>query len=169
MDILDTFNQIRDIPYRIPLTLEEEDECCVGKHKQLFELLKKEGYNLRYRVCTFSWSDLNIPEDIKSLPHDSESTHTYLEIEIDKKWIIMDVTWDITLSKILPVNNWDGTSDTKISVPVKKILSPEDSIKVVKEEEDKDSLINDLRRNKEFYQALNKWLESQRLTSSIHR
>jgi len=166
MELVEIFNQIRDIPYRIPLTLEEEDNCCVGKHKKLFNLLKEKGYNVRYRICTFNWEDTNIPDHIKTIPHESKATHTYLEIEIDKEWKILDITWDKKLSNILPINNWDGRSDTNITVPKKTILSPEESIKIVKEEENKDFMINDLKLNKEFYKAINDWIESNRLTSN---
>ena len=58
MDIVSLFNSVRDIPYRIPLDPEEEDRCCSGKHEKLFNLLKKEGFKVRYRVCVFLWSSL---------------------------------------------------------------------------------------------------------------
>ncbi len=53
MDIRDEFTKIRDIPYRIPLSSEEEDQCCTGKHKRLFGVLQEAGYKIRWRVCTF--------------------------------------------------------------------------------------------------------------------
>jgi len=53
MDLISTFESIRDIPYRIPLKWGEEDNCCSGKHEKLFNLLKKNGYEVRYRVCVF--------------------------------------------------------------------------------------------------------------------
>lgn len=53
MNIISTFNQIRDIPYNIPVSLKEEDCCCSGKNKILKKTLEKEGYKVRYHICSF--------------------------------------------------------------------------------------------------------------------
>ena len=94
MDLISTFESIRDIPYRIPLQWGEEDNCCSGKHEKLFNLLEKNGYEVRYRVCAFLWSSLNLTSTLAHIPHDDDCTHTYLEIQSGGNWIILDATWD---------------------------------------------------------------------------
>lgn len=156
------FIEIRDIPYSIPLSYGAEDRCCTGKHKKLFEILKKDGHDVRWRVCTFKWSDMSLPENLMAIPHDDNSTHAYLEIMIDGDWKKVDATWDKQLKNILPVNGWDGMSDTKIAVPVISTHSPEESLSIMKNE-NKEILEADLKINGSFYQAFNNWLEEIRL------
>ena len=82
MNIIKEFEKVRDIPYRIPLFPEEPDECCTGKAEMLFKVFKKGGYEARYRLCTFRWNSLNLPKEIQKVPHDDNSSHTYLEIKM---------------------------------------------------------------------------------------
>jgi len=161
MDLISIFNSIRDIPYSIPLTWEEEDNCCSGKHEKLLNLLKKEGYEVRYRVCAFLWSSLNLPPELESIPHDKDCTHTYLEININGDWKILDATWDKGVKNILQVNEWDGKSDTKIGVKSIKIFTPQKSLEIVNNQNEE--LINkDLEINGEFYKGFNEWLVKNR-------
>jgi hypothetical protein len=95
MDIVKEFINIRDIPYRIPLSLEEPDECCSGKADRLFNILKSAGYNVRHRLCTFKWNSLNLPKKLQNILHDNDSSHTFLEVEINGEWKIVDATWDM--------------------------------------------------------------------------
>ena len=101
MDIIKTFEAVRDIPYRIPLTLDEEDNCCSGKHKLLKSMLVEQGYEVRYRVCSFLWSSVDLPEKIKAISHDDNCTHVWLEVLINNNWITVDATWDEGLKKCL--------------------------------------------------------------------
>ncbi len=158
------FKEIRDIPYSIPLSYGAEDRCCTGKHKKLLEALKENGYEVRWRVCTFKWSDLPIPQDVSVVPHDDNSTHVYLEVMIEGAWKKVDVTWDKGISSALPVNEWDGVSDTPIAVPVISVHSPEESLVIV-EAESKEVVEADLRVNGKFYDAFNRWLQGVRATS----
>ena len=125
------FIEIRDIPYGIPLSYGTEDRCCTGKHKKFFEILKKDGYDVRWRVCVFKWSNLSLPENLLIIPHDDSSTHAYLEVMINGDWKKVDATWDKPLKNILPVNEWDGVSNTKIAVPVISTYSPEKSLSIM--------------------------------------
>ena len=162
MNIIKEFKKVRDISFRIPLSLEEPDECCSGKADILFKIFKKGGYDVRYRLCTFRWSDLNLPKEIKNIPHDDESSHTYLEIRIDREWKIIDATWDRKLKGIFNINEWDGKSDTEIAVPVIECLSPEKSLRYIKHISTPEVIITDLKVNGEFYKAFNEWLEMKR-------
>lgn len=161
-NIKKAFIEIRDIPYSIPLFYGAEDKCCTGKHKKLFEILKKEGFDVRWRVCTFKWSDMQLPEKVSINQHDDNSTHAYLEVMIDGDWKKVDATWDKSLSTILPVNEWDSFSDTQIAVSVISIFSPEESLSIINNE-NKQVVEADLEINGKFYQAFNEWLEETRL------
>lgn len=157
---IEKFEQIRDIPYRIPLSANEKNDCCSGKHVLLSKELTNLGYNCRYKVCTFKRSSLNLPRELLNLPHEVESTHVFLEVKIDSIWKIVDATWDRPLSKILPVNTWDGISDTQIAVPVIETFSIERSHEIMTA--DINSTEEDLRNNGIFYKGFNEYLESVR-------
>jgi hypothetical protein len=161
MDLISTFNSIRDIPYWIPLKWGEEDNCCSGKHEKLFNLLTKNGYNVRYRVCVFLWSSLNLPPELTNIPHDDDCTHTYLEIKIDRNWKVLDATWDNKLKGLFHVNEWDGKSDTEIAMKPIKTFTLQKSLRIVNNQNEE--VINkDLQINREFYKAFNNWLDKNR-------
>lgn len=162
MDLIFTFNSIRDIPYKILLKGGDEDNCCSGKHQKLFNLLKNEGYKVRYRVCVFLWSSLNLPSELAKVPHDDDCTHTYLEIELNNTWKILDVTWDKQLNHLFPINEWDGKSDTKIAVKPTRIFNPQKSLEIVSNQ-NIEKITKDLEINGEFYNRFNKWLEKNRI------
>jgi hypothetical protein len=79
VDIVEEFNRVRDIPYRIPLSPDEPDNCCSGKAERLHKVFTDAGYEVRDRVCTFRWNDLNLPKELLEVPHEDECTHSYLE------------------------------------------------------------------------------------------
>ncbi|MDO8667815.1 MAG: hypothetical protein Q7K35_01820 [bacterium] len=162
MSIIKEFEKVRDIPYRIPLSLEEPDECCTGKAEKLFKILKRGGYDVIYRLCTFRWSDLNLPKEIQGVSHDDESSHTYIEINVDGEWKIVDATWDKKLDGTFKINKWDGKSDTEIAVKCIKFLSPEESLSYIKHISTPQAIIADLKINGKFYKAFNEWLETKR-------
>jgi len=160
---INNFRFIRDIPYRIPLSLEEPDHCCNGKHIALYTLLEKTGLEVRPMICSSSWSDFNlIPKEIQAIPHEDEVQHLYLEAKIDGKWKRLDVSMDKALEPILPVNEWDGKNSTLICVKPHRIYSPEESLgSFYTELSDKD-FKRDIKKNGKFYKALNDWLEDIR-------
>lgn len=161
MSIVDMFNKVRDIPYRIPLTSTEEDRCCSGKMKQLKQMLEQAGYQARYRICEFRWSDIPLPNEVSEVPHEDLVTHVYLEVKINGSWVIVDPTWDSGVKSVLPVNEWDGKSDTQVAVPVLKTYGLKKSLEVIKSE-NKEVIEADLAKNGEFYKAFNSWLEKVR-------
>ena len=161
MDIISIFNKIRDLPYKIPVSLKEEDFCCSGKAIFLKNVLEEQGYKIRYRVCSFSWTSINLPEKVFNIPHEDLSTHVYLEILIDNKWIIMDATWDSKLNKIFDINNWDNKTNNKIAVEPIETFTPEKSLDIMENIDEKE-ILDDLKINGEFYKAFNDWLEEIR-------
>lgn len=163
IDIVKEFEKVRDIPYRIPLSLNEKDECCIGKAEMLLDIFKKAGYDARYRVCYFKWSDINLPIEVKSLPHEDKCFHVYLEINIDNEWKIVDATWDKKLKNIFHINEWDGRSNMEISLPSIEIMPIEEGLKFLKHILTPEEITKDLKTSGEFYKGLNEWLEKNRL------
>lgn len=161
MTIITAFNTIRDIPYRIPLSTAEEDNCCSGKARRFKKILEDAGYRARYRVCEFQWSDMELPESVRSVPHENQSTHVYLEVLINNQWIDVDPTWDCAIERILPVADWDGQTSTIIAVKSLQLFSHEESKKIM-EEEDIEEVEEDLKKNGAFYKAFNEWLQNER-------
>ncbi|NTU66844.1 MAG: hypothetical protein HGB08_02860 [Candidatus Moranbacteria bacterium] len=159
--LVNAFNQVRDIPYKIPVSLGENDCCCSGKHMLLKKAFENLGYECRYRVCSFRWSDLKLPKGVCEAQHDDNSTHVYLEMKIDGEWKNIDATWDSGLSGVFHVNEWDGENDTEIAVPIMDLLSDEKSHEIMTNE-NIEVIRDDLKKNGEFYKAFNKWLEECR-------
>lgn len=152
------FEHEQTIPYRIPLSVDETDNCCAGKHIRLKKNFEELGIPTRYRICWFRWSDTPIPSTLRTLPHEDDCTHLYLEILIDDHWLPVDATWDPGLAPLLPISLWSTPfNGTTVAVPSYKTLSPEDSeadmrafnVEVVEQ---------DLKKNGIFFKALNDWL-----------
>lgn len=157
------FEEIRDIPYKISLSWEEEvndDKSCTGKNGALMNFLTKHGYEIRWRVCAFRWSDLPLPAEIHAVPHNDDAAHAYLEIHISNVWRIVDATWDAGLNSILPVAIWDGAGDTDVAVPARETYSPEESTRIM--QSDRSGFDVDLEQNRNFYEALNRWFAAAR-------
>lgn len=155
------FYDIREIPYSIPLSLQEQNKCCSGKNLLLLNALKDSGYDVRWRVCSFRWSGLDLPEEVTAFPHEDESTHAYLEFMKDGEWRVVDATWDSHLKGYLPVVEWDGIAATAIGVHPVEIFSPEKSDEIMGMPAEY-SFAEDVEKNGQFYQALNNWLSELR-------
>jgi len=111
----------------------------------------------------FLWSDLDLPEDVREIPHKAVCVHRYLEAynQEQNKWIVVDATWDKRLYPKFKINEWDGKSDTELAVKPVKIYDEIRSQELV--EIKPEQIIEDLKINGEFYKAVNKWLETIRL------
>jgi len=147
------------------LLLEKNKGSCTEKHLFLGKEFKKLGVPVRYLLIKFDWNDLPIPKGIISQKEGSSvSWHSALKIKPKDKWIYVDATWDPKLAKAgFPVTkNWDGNSDTKLAVPPKKII--ELRIKPPRTLTKCYFWISKRERldNRQFYEALNKWLEFKR-------
>lgn len=161
-NIAEKFKEIRDIPYKIPLSLQESDTSCSGKSKRLLKIFQESEYEARYRVCAFSWNDLKLSEELRAIPHENECTHVYLEVKIEGEWRIVDATWDMSLEGLLPVNEWGGKIEMVSAVPIRKCFSLEESAKIMQESSNKQVFVDDMQKNGKFYQAFNEWLEEYR-------
>lgn len=162
INLVEEFRRVRDIPFRIPLRVDDTDCCCAGKAGQLYRIYATAGYSIRHRICTFYWDDLPLPGKVRMLNHDAVCTHDFLEVRIARKWKIVDPTWDSGLKGVLPVNEWDGESNMSVAVPIKELFSFQRSLRVLKFDANEQTLIQDLERNGEFYRALNGWLQMER-------
>ena len=160
-EIVELYNKVQGIPYyclkeRDPdLLLKKNKGSCSEKHLFLGEEFKKLGVPVKYLLVKFDWNDLLIPEEIINKKEGSSvGWHLALKIKPKRKWIYVDATWDPQLGKAgFPMTkNWRGLSDTKFAVPPKEIIElkrrPPKQVKRLE--------------NRKFFEALNKWLESQR-------
>lgn len=164
MDPVSIFEKVRDIPYKIPLSLTDEDNCCSGKSDKLFRLLANKGYKVRYRVCVFSWRQLPIPKNVLAAPHTDKCTHEWVELYLDNRWVILNATWDKKLAPIFTINRWNGKSNTKTAVKPTKIFTPEESLRIVNNDATTAAMKADLEKNGKFYKAFNNWLKQVRKT-----
>lgn len=136
------------------LLLKKNKGSCSEKHLFLGGELEKLGVPVKYVLVKFDWHDLPIPKEIIKKKDSSLGWHLALKIKVKDKWILVDATWDPGLEKAgFPVTkNWDGRLDTKPAVPAKEIKElktrPPEQVKRLE--------------NREFYEALNQWLEKQR-------
>jgi len=159
--IVELYKQVQEIPYyclkyRNPdLLLRKNKGSCSEKHLFLGKEFEKLGVPVKYLLTRFDWNDLPIPKEIiNKREGGSVGWHLALKAKTKEKWIHVDATWDLKLEKAgFPVTkNWSGLSDTKFAVPPKEIIELEKTPpKQVQRLE-----------NREFYEALNKWLELQR-------
>lgn len=157
-----TFIDVRDLPYRIPLSSSESDFSCVGKCNILRNELTAKNVPVRPRICWFRWSDIPIPPVILKAPHDDACTHLYLEAFIENGWRVLDPTWDAGLKSVLPVSVIDPQSlSTSIGVSANKILSPEES-RLYMDSVTPDEELRELERSRRFLSGLNTWLEEVR-------
>ncbi len=150
--LIKIFEKVRDEPLNNPEKLGDKDNRCWGKHRRLKELLEKEGYQVRFRVCSFRWSSQRFPKDILKMPHKDNDYHLFLEMKINGKWIVLDCSNDKNLPEF---NTWDGFKDCKIAVNYDMVLSTEESLKM--EEDEKKDFLSLLNENKDFYIAINKF------------
>lgn len=160
------FRFVRDIPYYIS-TGEEQDYSCATKPFILDKLLKSIGLKVNHVLFTFKWEKLGLDKDLLSLPHDPKETHEYLLVYVPENntWVKVDPTWDSRIQHpSISIPKWDGISDTTIAVPIEREWSPEESKKLIAEEDNisEEERQEYLKKNRQFLVAFNRWLESQR-------
>ena len=158
MEIIQVFNKIRDLPYRCPESLEDNDYRCWGKNRLLFEELIKKNLEVRFRVCDFLWSKQRIPKEITSKSSKDLDQHLFIEIKLNNQWMVLDCSND---SKLPQYNEWGGKSNCDIAVKYKKIYSPQESKKI--EEQEKTNFKNNFKTYKELFISLNKFFDKLRL------
>ena len=161
MNIKELFESIRDIPYRIPLTLEDASVDCDKKHRKLAEILAKEGFTVRFRVCSFLWSKQSIPKKILDIPHIDTCEHIFLEVFRDGHWDVFDISWDKGLKNIFPICEW-VKKDNAIALEYIEMYPPDYS-KPLTHNVSEESFLDDIHTSGAFYEALNNWLENARV------
>jgi len=161
------FRIVRDIPYYISLEDSMQDYSCVIKPFLLDRLLSTLGVKSKHILCTFRWGDLSLPRSVLEHAHDPEDTHEFLAVFVPERaeWVTVDPNWDSSVGHIFRVAEWDGLSDTCLAVTPIKTFSAEESAKIIQEEDTQDPSIRYayLERNKDFFQAFNRWLVDQRV------
>lgn len=161
-ELIEAFYHIREVPYRIPLSLEEEDWCCSWKSKQLFEACSLLWVACRYRVCEFFWSDMPLPDDVDAIFHEDLSTHVFLEIQRGNEWYCVDPTRDSWLWSVLSISERDGSSSTYFAVKPIKFYDLVISHEIMHGATTSQEMLDDLLIHKPFYQAVNDRLWSLR-------
>lgn len=155
------FNLIRDVPFCI---MGKRAAYCFSKSRQLRDSLELIGIKSRMMQGWFKWSELNIPEKIKSLIVVNKQKHVFLEVYIPEKnkWVYVDPTWDIDLMKVFSVAQWDGINETILMTRLNKISEYKKASilhRIINKFKRKTSFKN----NNDFYYALDKWMEEVRL------
>ena len=109
------FLAIRDLPYKIGT--KSEDTSCVAKTKLLGELLTRIGLECQVWKAVVNWDEMGIPTELLQLTSKPTVNHFFLKVIIPerKRWVIVDATWDNRFANELPVNDWDGLSDTTLA------------------------------------------------------
>lgn len=162
MNLIEEFNKIRDIPYSIPLSIEQTNNSCSWKDLLLKPILENHWFQVKYRVCTFKRSDLKLPDFFNEIPHEDFTRHVYLEVLLNWKWINLDPTWDEWLKNVFNIEYWDGINSTWIAVKPIELFDDEHSNRCMSisspEKIEKDYSIN-----WKFYKAFNERLEKNRI------
>ena len=161
------FEEVRDLPYRIPLEYNEPDYACEGKYKMFMKLADRYNIKARPLVFEYQWTSLNLPRKLLKYTLEEDVLHICPEVYIEERgiWVPADPTWDIKLKNKhngIYVNEWDGESPTRLSAPPTRICTPEESLESSLEEMTKGEFDEDLKQNGGFYKAFNEWLEELR-------
>lgn len=171
------FEHIRDIPYAIIPELRDpyigpsgllSKNCgsCQPKHYLMGIMFGKLDIPVKYATFKFKWGDCSInypPELEKIIPALPYAYHLAIKAYINNKWILVDATYDIPLSKAgFPVTeNWDGKSDTKNAVAAEEEIlhdSPQERVAYELAQRNKYSEKEKMLYS-EFVDKLNLWLK----------
>ena len=159
------FRMARDIPFRTPLSTEEQGYACVAKPEILDRMLQTIGLESRHIIAKFRWEDLNLPEEVLKYNHEDPETHECLEVKIPEtgEWVVVDPTWDSRINHDgIPTLTWDGKTGTGVSVETVETLSPEESREFIEQDSEEEVRADYFERNREFFRALNKYLQTTR-------
>jgi hypothetical protein len=177
---ISVFEHIRDIPYAIipelrdphlgPAgILELNKGSCQPKHYLLGLFFEKLSLPVKYMTYPFRWDDQHIeyPDDLKKIVKGLPvSYHLACKSYIDKRWVLVDATWDPQLKKAgFPVNEkWDGINDTVNAVIPIEEIGHGNREERVRYEAERRGLYTDKEKaaSSEFIERLNVWLEEKR-------
>ena len=166
------FETVRDIPYgsinsRDPgQVLAHRMGTCSGKHLLLASLLQAIEVPVKMIMCrTFlDQIQVELPPDIRNKYSGQEipDFHNYLRVEMGDGWLNVDATFDLPLREYgLVVNEWNGTDNCRIAVPVLENREVEDLLN------EKEAAILALPPGKQhirqsFIRDFSRWLETVR-------
>lgn len=151
------FKKIQALPYSVaPNKL-----CnCATKCNLLSAELKALEIQTRPVFVEFSWTEAGVPHSVYSIPHDTPAIHQYLEVLIPESdaWVVVDPTWDPSLSPTLAAPSWDGKSATESAVPVLHVLDEGETARLLERIQDETFRTEWYKRNDDFLVALEAWL-----------
>lgn len=167
------FRFVRDIPYYIALSDNEQDYCCATKTPMLQKLLAGLDIKSRQINCQFDWAGFGLPPDVLAEATSPHCAHVYLEVFIPEKneWVAVDPTWDNKLQSAgLPIAEWDGLNPTVLAVKPVKTFSAEESQKVNQQMDGMppETMQKFYKDNHNFISAINNWLDGCRRQSEKH-
>jgi hypothetical protein len=129
--VINIFEHVRDIPFgrmgsRDPKDVYERNKgTCSGKNFLLKALYEGIGLETKDMICLQRWKDLtwfpddtyrivDLPEDLLAMLERYEIVdfHNYVAIRREGKWITVDATIDLPLTKMgfYTTEDWDGKS-----------------------------------------------------------
>lgn len=158
---IQAFIGVLDTPFLLSTAPGEPDYSCAGKHAILKFRLESLGYSTRYRVGAFNWSTLRLSLEVFTIPHKNESIYSFLEVFINNDWLPIEATWDKAIGRVLPCNDWNGTSATPISVRVTSLFTPDESLRIMTQNSTQKPM-GDISLNSRFYSGINAWLDQVR-------
>lgn len=109
------FMAVREIPYQI--SGDQTDASCVAKTKLLGELLSRIGLQCQVWKALVRWDAIGAPPNLVSQAPRPTFSHYFLKVLVPEtlRWVVVDATWDSRFQTSLPVNQWDGVSDTTLA------------------------------------------------------
>ena len=148
-ELIKEFEKIRDEPLNVI------NNRCWEKNLRLNKLLENLGYKVKLKVCSFKWSEQNIPKEIIDMPHEDLDYHAYLIVKINGLKLMVDASNDSLLSKY---NNLDGKSNCEICVNPKCFAEEniEDIINKKLNEKHSEKQFNFLSEVNIFFESLRK-------------
>ena len=144
-----------------------------------------EGIDVKTKdmVCLQRWKDLtwfpddtydvvNLPDELYEILETNEIVdfHNYLAVYVDEKWVTVDVTIDLPLTKLgfYTTENWDGKSDMPLCfVGTHKVWDCGDKGLEKKKELTKGLAFEVEEERIRFLRGLTKWLDGLRAEGKL--
>jgi len=187
--IVKLFEKVRDIPFgrmgsRDPAVVYKKNKgTCSGKNFLLKELYEGIDVKTKDMVCLQRWKDLtwfpddtydvvNLPDELYEILETNEIVdfHNYLAVNVDDKWVTVDVTIDLPLKKLgfYTTENWDGKSDMPLCfVGTHKVWDCGDKGLEKKKELTKGLPVEVEEERIRFLRGLTKWLDGLRAEGKL--
>jgi len=112
-DLISQFKKIRDEPLNVL------NNTCFEKHIKFKNVLDRYGYLSKYQICSFRWSNQNLPKEILNLEHEDLDYHLSLKLKLNGLKMDIDLTND---SQLPSFNTWNGKNSCKLAVVPNEII-----------------------------------------------